>query len=469
MNKCSARASKRQQQSVRKIQHQADATVFFNALTDVGMFEKIESLLPEHRERLYTPTDTLSMFMAQALNADRSCQHAVDEWFMSRQVAGLVAVSTNTGAYCRARQRLPTYMVRELTRYSGRELEKSLPVKWKWKGRNIKMVDGTTLSMPDTPDNQSVYPQPKTQQSGVGFPLCRLVGMLDLSGGGVIDLAFGACEGKGSAEPGLLRTQLHNLKKVDVLLADAFFPSYFLLWKLQTMGVDCLCEQMGGRARSTDFRKGESLGARDHLIVYSKPVIKPDWLSQSDYDAAPSTLQVRELRISPRKGVKGKILITTLCNANKYRKTDLKSPYKDRWQVELNFRHIKTTLGMDVLSCHSPEMVEKEIWVYLLAYNLIGTLMAQSALYAGCKPNEISFKHSIQLWLAWDRHARVNNDEDWAALMIAMAQKRVNNRPGRIEPRQKKRRPKPFSWLMKPGHDARRDVIKYGHDVKLAA
>ena len=142
------------------------------------------------------------MFMAQALNADRSCQHAVDEWFMSRQVAGLVAVSTNTGAYCRARQRLPTDMVRELTRYSGRELQKSLPVKWKWKGRNIKMVDGTTMSMPDTPDNQSVYTQPKTQQSGVGFPLCRLVGMLDLSGGGVIDVALGLAREKAAPNRG---------------------------------------------------------------------------------------------------------------------------------------------------------------------------------------------------------------------------------------------------------------------------
>lgn len=433
------------------------------------MFEKIESLLPEYRERVYTPTDTLSMFMAQALNADRSCQHAVDEWFMSRQVAGLGAVSTNTGAYCRARQRLPIQMVRELTRHSALEMQERLPGKWKWKSRDVKMVDGTTLSMPDTQQNQSVYPQPKTQQPGVGFPLCRLVGMLDLSTGGVIDVAFGACEGKGSAEPGLLRTLLHNLKKGDVLLADAFFPSYFLLWTLQTMGVDCLCEQMGGRARSTDFRKGISLGPRDHLIEYSKPVVKPDWLSQSEYDAAPATLQVRELRVSPRQNVKGKILVTTLCNASKYRKADLKSLYKDRWQIELNFRHIKTTLGMDVLSCHTPEMVEKEIWVYLLAYNLIRILMAQAALNAGCKPNEISFKHSIQLWLAWGRYAQVGNDEDWIALLIAIAEKRVSNRSGRIEPRQKKRRPKPFPWLKKPRRDARRDVIKYGHDAKLAA
>ena len=284
-----------------------------------------------------------------------------------------------------------------------------------------------------------------------------------------IDVAFGACEGKGSAEPVLLRTLLRNLNAGEVLLADALFPSYFLLWTLQTMGVDCLCEQMGGRVRSTDFRKGESLGARDHLIVYDKPKVKPDWLSQAEYDAEPATLQVRELQVSPGKGVKGKILVSTLCNARQYRKADLKSLYKERWQIELNFRHIKTTIGMDILSCHTPEMVEKEIWVYLLAYNLIRTLMAQSALDAGFDPNQISFKHSLQLWLAWGRYSQLDNHDDWNALMMAMAQKRVNNRPGRIEPRQKKRRPKPFPSLKKPRHEARRDIVKNEHEKKLAA
>lgn len=124
---------------------------------------------------------------------------------------------------------------------------------WKWKGRDVKMVDGTTRSVPDTPQNQAVYPQPNTQQPGVGFPLCRLVGILDLSGGAVMDVAFGACEGKGSSEQGLLRSLLDNLNKGDVLFGDAFFPSYFLLWGLQSMEIDCLCEQLGARKRSTDL------------------------------------------------------------------------------------------------------------------------------------------------------------------------------------------------------------------------
>lgn len=469
MSDCSGRSRVRQLQSVGKMRDQADATLFFNALTDESMFEKLESLLPDYRERVYTPTDTLSMFLSQALNADRSCQNAVNDCFMDRQGSGQSQVSTNTGAYCRARQRLPIEMVRELVRHSGQQLTARLPEQWRWKGRDVKMVDGTTLSMPDTPQNQAVYPQPNTQEPGVGFPLCRLVGILDLSGGAVMDVAFGPCEGKGSSEQGLLRGLLDNLNTGDVLLGDALFPSFFLLWTLQSMGIDCLCEQMGGRKRCTDFRKGESLGPRDHLISYTKPKVKPDWLSQCDYDAAPETLSVRELRVGAGKGAKGKILVTTLCCPKRYKKADLKILYKKRWYVELNFRHIKTTLGMDVLSCHTPEMIAKEIWIYLLAYNLIRTLMAQSAAHAGCLPNELSFKHALQLWLAWARHAQVDSHDALMALLKAMAQKRVGNRPGRIEPRLKKRRPKPYQWLKKPRQSARQDVINHGHGIKLAA
>ena len=149
---------------MQKLCDQADANLFFNVLTDDGMLDKLESLLPEHRERLYTPTQTLSLFLflAQALSEDRSCQHAVNEWFVAREAAGFSSISTNTAAYCCARQRLPIQLLRELTRHSGDELRQRSVQQWKWKGRCVKMVDGTTLSMPDTEENQAKYPQPKT-------------------------------------------------------------------------------------------------------------------------------------------------------------------------------------------------------------------------------------------------------------------------------------------------------------------
>jgi len=292
---------------------------------------------------------------------------------------------------------------------------------------------------------------------------------LDLSSGGVCDVAYGVCKGKGSGEQSLLRRLLGSLNTGDVLLGDALYPSYFLLCELQTMGIDCLFEQMGARARGTDFRKGKSLGPRDHLIIYNKPEVKPEWLTQNDYDEAPETLCVRELRFSVCKGKKGKTLVSTMCCPKADKKAALKQLYKQRWHVELNFRHIKTTLGMDVLSCRTPEMIGKEIWVCLLAYNLIRILMAQAAIQADRIPNTLSFKHCTQLWLAWRRQGLLSTGDHWTELLIAMAQKRVGNRPNRTEPRQRKRRPKPFPLLQKSRQQARQDVIKNGHEAKLAA
>lgn len=468
MSNCSVRSRARQQDSFRRIQNRVDSNLFFNALTDEAMFEKLESLQPEHRQRLYPPTETLAMFMAQAINADRSCQHAVNEWVVIRQAAGLGTVSTNTSAYCRARQRLPIGMIQELVRYSAQALNTREPIEWKWKGRSVKLCDGSTVSMPDTTENQKEYPQSKSQPEGVGFPVCRLVGLFSLGSGVLLDVAMGPCKGKGSNEQQLLRQLLHTLDDGDILLADAYFPSYFLMCALQERGIDCLCEQMGSRGRSTDFRTGQSLGKRDHLIEYLKPKSKPDWLTQAEYEAAPQKLQVRELRFSLSKAGKAKTLISTLRCSKTYKKSELKKLYKDRWQVELNLRDIKTTLGMDVLSCHTPQMVRKEIWVYLLAYNVIRTLMAQAAWQAGCLPHQLSFKHSAQLWLAWGRHARAGNLEDWENLMRAMAQRRIGNRAGRAEPRKKKRRPKQYSLLRKPRWQERGEVLKQGHGAKLA-
>ena len=149
--------------------------------------------------------------------------------------------------------------------------------------------------------------------------------------------------------------------------------------------------------------------------------MKPDWLSKADYDAAPENLSVRELRVSNGKGGKGKILVTTLCCPKRYKKADLKILYQQRWHVELNVRHIKTTLEMDVLSCHTPEMIAKEIWIYLLAYILIKTLIAQSAAHAARLPNELSFKHTLQLWLAWGRRAQEDSHDSLIAILKAIA------------------------------------------------
>lgn len=455
-------ACARQQRRVREHARNSDAYAFFNLLTGAELFDEVESLLPEHRERLFPPTETLSMFLAQALGADRSCQKAVNEAAVRRLAGGLPRCSTHTGAYCRARGRLPVEMVCTLARYTGRWVTARAPESWRWRGRRVRLVDGTTVVMPDTSANQAVYPQPRSQQPGLGFPLCRMVGIMCLGSGAVLNAATGRYQGKGGDEQSLLRSILDTLECGDVLLGDAYYATYFLLCTLCERGIDAVFEQYGARQRTTDFRCGERLGQRDHLIVLEKPTIKPDWMPQADYEQAPDTLTVRELRTG------GKTLVTTLLCAKQTPKSALKSLYRSRWHVELDLRNIKTTLGMDTLSCQTPSMAIKEIWVYLLAYNLIRLMMAQAALLGERLPRQLSFKHTVQLWIAWAHHGHgTDHNDKLHGLLVLIAQQQVGNRPGRIEPRALKRRPKPYPLLTKPREIARAEVRQYGHPKKL--
>lgn len=230
---------------------------------------------------------------------------------------------------------------------------------------------------------------------------------------------------------------------------------------MQEKGIDILMEQQGARKRVTDFRRGENLGERDHIIRIDKPKIKPDWMSNETWQAAPESLAVREFKAG------GKVMVTTLMCPKRFTKAALRALYKQRWNVELDIRDIKETMGMNVVSCKTPEMVLKEIWVYLLAYNLIRLLMMQAAALAGILPRDISFKHSMQLWLIWSRQADTSDDGMLLMICELMAQQRVGNRPGRIEPRAVKRRPKPYPLLIVPRDQARENVKEYGHPKKV--
>ena len=451
-----------QQRRVRSHARNSDAYAFFNLLTGPELFDQVESLLPPHRERRFPPTETLSMFLAQALSADRSCQKAVDEAAVKRLVAGLTPCSTHTGAYCRARKRLPGEMVHTLARHTGRWVAARAPESWRWRGRRVRLVDGTTVTMPDTPANQAVYPQPRSQKPGLGFPLCRMVGIVCLGSGVVLNAATGRYWGKGGDEQSLLRSILDTLERADVLVGDAYYATYFLLCTLRERGIDAVFEQHGARQRTTDFRCGQRLGPRDHLIVLEKPAIKPDWMSKADYARAPASVTVRELHTG------GKTLVTTLLCPKQTPKSALKSLYQSRWHVELDLRNIKTTLGMEKLSCQTPAMAIKEIWVYLLAYNLIRLLMAQAALLADRLPRQLSFKHTVQIWIAWAEHRTGTEHNDRLyGLFVLIAQQRVGQRPGRIEPRAIKRRPKPYPLLTQTRALARAHVRKHGHPEKL--
>lgn len=456
------RARVRQQQRIRVQVRDNDSNSFFNLLTGADMLDEVESLLPPHRERLFPPTETLSMFLAQALNADRSCQKAVNSTALRRVSGGLPMCSTHTGAYCRARQRLPTPMISTLARSVAQRVTTHAPLSWHWRNRPIRLVDGTTITLPDTPANQAVYPQSHNQKPGLGFPLCRMVGIVCLGSGALLNAATSAYQGKGSDEQSLLRAILDTLQQGDVLVGDAFYATYFLLCALHERGIDGVFEQHGSRQRTTDFRRGRRLGQRDHLIVLQKPVIQPAWMSDAAYQQAPQTLTVRELRTG------GKTLVTTLLCPKQTSKDDLKRLYRDRWHVELDLRNIKTTLEMERLSCLCPDMAIKEMWVYLLAYNLIRLLMAQAARHTHLLPRQLSFKHAVQISIVLPHYRDlILNDNKQGILFDLIAQQRVGDRPNRIEPRAVKRRPKTYPLLTQPRDIAKAKIKKYGHPTKL--
>jgi len=288
------------------------------------------------------------------------------------------------------------------------------------------------------------------------------VGIICLASGGLLNAAIGSFSGKGSGEQSLLRTMLDTFTAGDIVLGDAYYSTYFLLAELTARHVDAVFEQYGARKRHVDFRKGEKLGKKDHLITYEKPKVKPSWMSQEDYDAAPKTLTVRELEVGH------KILVTTLLSPKIVSKKSLKDLYQQRWHVELDLRNIKTTLGMETLSCKTPDMIEKEIWIYLLAHNLIRMTMAEAAFVSDVLPRQLSFKYSLQLWRIWRQQVgNLDDQESLSILLRLIIEKTVGQRPGRVEPRAIKRWRKSFPLLTKSRSEMRAEIKKYGHPKKL--
>ncbi len=445
-----------QKKKFNTLANSSNASSFIDLLSSQSLKRIFEKHTPSHRNRIYNPTTTLSMFLAQALNEDRSCSKAVNDLIIQRQDNPEGRISTNTGGYCLARRKLPLDLLTDLTSEIGPLIQQEAQSCWGWRNRRVCLIDGTSLTVPDTEESQLEFPQQGAQKPGLGFPICRVLTVNSLTSGALLNAAIGPFKGKGSDEQSLLRKTLHTFKHGDVVIGDAFFGTYFLLAEMLDKGVDVLFEQMGVRKKITDFGKGIALGKKDHLIEIPKSKKKPDWMTQDEFDTAPDNILIRELKVDQ------KTLITTMLSAKKYPKKELKNLYKQRWNVEVDFRDLKTTLGMNILSCKSPAMCKKEIWVYFLANNLIRLVMAQAAQNKNLKPRELSFKHAVQIWNTYNLLGKEIN----ADMFALIAERKVGNRPGRLEPRAVKRRPKPYKLLMVKRSKARREILKNGHPRK---
>jgi hypothetical protein len=419
----------------------------------------------DFRDRIYNPAITLWAFLSQVVaRKDSSCTDAVSRVLAHRVAQGQKACSSDTSSYCQARARLPEQLIADLTREIGQELHGAAPPEWLWKGRPVTLVDGSTAITEDTPENQKEYPQSRSQKAGLGFPILRFVVLLSLSAGTLLDCAIGACRGKKTGEQSLFRRIWGALKAGGILLGDGLFDCYHDIVLLKARGVDVVFGKK--QSRRCDFRRGRKLGPGDHVVVWKKPKYDASrFESKKEWEALPNEMEMREVRATVRRpGYRTRtvMIVTTLLDAEQYTAQDLTDLFQERWHCELDLRSIKQVLGMGRLSCRTPEMVRKELWMHLLAYNLVRVRMAQAAAVHGTLPRRLSFSAAKTLIHNFAPHLSTASGAEYqrieTELIRAIARRRVPHRPGRKEPRAVKRRVQKYSYLTKPRAQARKGL-----------
>jgi hypothetical protein len=324
-------------------------------------------------------------------------------------------------------------------------------------------LDGTTVSMPDTPANQAAYPQSGEQAPGLGFPFAQLVGLLSLATGAVLGVAMGSTKGKGSGEQALFRELMLQLDSGDVILVDRYHCTYFTIAMLLARGVDILTRQHQKRLTSPEAII-ETFGGGDRLVRWVRPQ-RPKWMDAKQYATMPEELIVRQTEVGGRE------LVTTLVDAKRVSTSDLDALYRKRWMIEVDFRSIKSEIGMDILRSKSPEMARKEVAVHLLAYNLIRSLMVRAAVLAHVLPRALSFKATLQLWHAfsqqWRWHLGEATESVVTAMLRAISTRIIPHRPDRIEPHAVKRRPTTHAYLTVPRDQARAAILEARKSLKV--
>jgi len=406
------------------------------------------------RDRIYNIRRTFFGFLHQVLNPHCPCREVV------RQIQALLtlqdgrSVDEGTGGWCQARARLPWDILPRLRCAAAAHAEKTARL---WRGLRVKVIDGTSTSLPDTGKNQRAYPQPGGQQPGCGFPLLKLVGVFSLASGALLDYAKG---NKHQHELNLLQKLLDQFQAGDLALADRGFNSYTLLALLFRRGAHGLFRLH--QRRPADLRKGKRLGKNDRRMVWRKPWLwqRPRYLSKAIWKLIPQELSVRVVRFTltvPGFRTQSVTLVTTLLDARAYPAEELARLYARRWRIELWFRDIKTSMAMETLRCKSPKLAHKELEMFFIAYNLIRALMVEAGAIYEVPMERLSFKGAVdaarQFGIAIGQaRSRKKQQQLVAHLLEIIARDQVPDRPGRREPRAVKRRPKPYQLLNRPRH-----------------
>jgi putative transposase len=406
----------------------------------------------------------LSAFLAQVLRDGKggACAAAVADIATYLQQTGQCPPSGDTGDYCRARAKLDPAALRDLVGQTARHLESQAPAEWLWHARHAKLVDGFTFTMPDTIDNQQAFPQQNSQDPGIGLPIARACVVLSLATAAIHDLAIGPYEGKETGETALLREILDSLHAGEVVVFDRYYCSYLMLALLNLRGVD-VCTRLH-QCRDHDFRQGRRLGDCDHLVTWTRPPC-PAWMSPEWYEQIPETLTLRVLEFDVTdsgRRVETITIVTTLTDPVVYPTEAIAELYGYRWYAELDIRDIKQTLGLDHARCKTPEMVRRELWVTLLAYNLIRKVIATAAAAHDRRPRQIGFTLACQTvlssWMLLATGSCRNVREVTDSALARIAANEVANRPGRIEPRVLKRRRHHYPLLTRSREELRKEL-----------
>lgn len=423
----------------------------------LGQGEGVNKICDEigytYRDRVYNPMTTVWLFICQVLSKDHSCQQAVNRFNAYRVARGLSRVASKTTAYCNARGRLPEQLFDKLLQWTAQRCETAVDQTWLFHGRVVEMIDGWTVTMADTEENQQEYPQQRSQRKGCGFPTARMIGLFSLATGVVKATAIAAYRGKQTGETSLFRSILDRVLRGRILLADRYYATYWLLALGEMKGIDMVAR--AHHLRKVDFRRGLKIGYMDQVVMYHKPA-RPKWMSKDEYEAYPSCILVRHLKYKvEQKGFRTRevTLATTLLDPEDYSAEELAELYGRRWQVELHIRSLKTVMQMDHLRCKSPSMVRKEIYCHMIGFNLVRASMVASALRFNWTPARLSFTNAMQLLEEFGSGLRLNSGrrkEQWDQLLQAIAEIEVGNRPGRQEKRVRKRRPKNYKLMKTP-------------------
>lgn len=430
-------------------------------LPESGIEQVVKELGLKYRNRLFNPVVTVWAFLLQVLDVDKSCHNAVARviaWLCSEQVE---IPSTATSAYCQARKRLPEKLLQKLFEESAENLLFKVNPSNLWCGRHVQVIDCSTVSMPDTVENQQAYPQSGKQKPGCGFPIAKIGALFSLATGAAVALAIDILN---TNDIKLARRLYQSLKPLDVLLGDSAFCSYADFFWLQQRGCDAVIRKHHGRCQR--LQGGFIVAKNDKILTWLKPKTCPRGLTKEDFAALPKTQKIREVFYSieqPGFRTQSVSLITTLLDTDDFPTTAFTQLYRSRWDVELDLKHLKTSLGMDILRCKTPDMVRKEIYAFLLAYNLLRSLMWDAGTAYSSPP--------LRLSLQGTRHLLDNfipqflsvcpprRSQLYLTLLKVIVHKLVPYRPGRVEPRVTKRRPKAYPSMPQPRSLLRQQLL----------